>query len=648
MFLVANHSHTTLAQSYTGPGFRPFYGIDMIDATLTQWDAHSGKEFTTGELTDINNQHRACGWVEYEESSETYTAPFYYAEFPRLVTDASDDILYTIIGRSVLLPTNAYGHATAEGISATDTDVTYVVGSMWTNQSGTQYQAAVWTCEDDPETYSYELIPDLDSPSVAYAVNYDSGTLYVVGQHGDPGEEENTSFVARYSGSTWTIKEPHAPLMGFASDVIELDDGTNEIRVVGQIEYQDSWTAYECEWDGQASQVHPNETPYGQDWSGARAINISFNIVGWRWPSDASHRPVYWGWYDVDGSDAWGCEDVVGPPVILDAISQDLNASDEVVVSYTPDSTSGGKLWTLGTAWDIDDLAYLNDAAPDVSSAVHKLWVINDDLWIAGSYKTSNGDPRPLLLVPYDVDNDGVPDFRQIVESQQPNEDNLDEYGRQWLLDQTEQMRVGLHAPGWNGTPDPDPDCGTCAGEISNVQTVRQIIVHQGSLIEEDQVGLYEFATKNDGVHVNTCGDLAEMIEDWSDGNWYDGPSGCDDGGSQQSKEVICTIRVINPDDTNQDYIPTEADDYPHSHILYHLREMGYRLANCLDFIQVGNEHWSGSGELYIHEGLLQGQGCSGESYFGVYQARRVGPKRWRLFTIGISHRPVNSGLVQH
>ncbi|MBL1218296.1 MAG: hypothetical protein D8M59_12470 [Planctomycetes bacterium] len=128
MLLFATHSHTAQAQSYTGPDFKPFYGVDIFQMS------YSGPEtIYKGEVTAINDPSDnslplACGWVQMNDANGD-TAAFVFD--PQMIPyqDENLNIIDRDMGRCILLDTpHNVSSAKAYGLSDRSMSQLVVVG----------------------------------------------------------------------------------------------------------------------------------------------------------------------------------------------------------------------------------------------------------------------------------------------------------------------------------------------------------------------------------------------------------------------------------------------------------------------------------------------------------------------------------------
>jgi len=229
---------------------------------------------------------------------------------------------------------------------------------------------------------------------------------------------------------------------------------------------------------------------------------------------------------------------------------------------------------------------------------------VSDDLRIAGSYKESGtGEPLPCVLVPHDVDNDGVPDFRQIVDGTSDDDGTADgSIANNWIPDEFEGMRLGLHAPGWSS------DRRTKTNVITGAQVVRLPI----ALIDPADVvpptGLDgDTELVRDAIDLD-C-DIIVALNDWAR---PDHPA------DTNQREIVLWINSALGSDGGHDYLPESASD--RTDLLGEVAELGFLYATCIDYLQVGNESLvpGGAGEYKFRVGEIPGcSGYSSETAFG-------------------------------
>lgn len=218
--------------------------------------------------------------------------------------------------------------------------------------------------------------------------------------------------------------------------------------------------------------------------------------------------------------------------------------------------------------YDLFDLAAIpvqGEASRYYTTSTTSFHAINDNGWIVGkATRKESGEndvPVVLLLVPYDMDNSGTPDYREIIANPTLDDDE------NWVLDKSEQMRVGLYAAGFN------PE-GTRADEVDDIQAVR---------LHLDDEFIHDIVTDS-----QICANTQNALEAWRQ--------------SEDQKEIIAMIRTKYATDKHYDAIMTGETK---ENYLDDLFCFAYRYAYDIDFIQFGNEIYEGPGEYWINgEGL--------------------------------------------
>jgi len=261
----------------------------------------------------------------------------------------------------------------------------------------------------------------------------------------------------------------------------------------------------------------------------------------------------------------------------------DINNQNEVVGNYSVGDTGGFYI-----VLDSNDPGSGNSQVEDLDGKVifpvanrttAKVWTassINENGWIGGSYSPdgSGGATRPMLYIPNDVNNNQVPDIREIMVARINGTGELDVNGN-WLLDSSEQMRVGLFGPNGDGVQ-------SKADQIGDVQVVRLMGFNQGILYNV--------------VNNNGCASKANTFNHW---------------GYENSAEVIINSRTIDPTpglDLNFDFLLSSSANntgLTTQKNLDNIRVFAYRFARCIDGMQFGNEMFTGPGKYYIHAGDL-------------------------------------------
>ncbi len=259
------------------------------------------------------------------------------------------------------------------------------------------------------------------------------------------------------------------------------------------------------------------------------------------------------------------------------------------VVGYVPGSVSA-------YLWVAEDLShstfdrtefYLTDTVVGLPDDLLEFRPtdINDDGEIVGVAKIDAETDYwiPFKIVPYDTNNNGVPDYRDIIHDPTNYPDTT---GADWLIDKSEEMRVGLYATGPDGVD-------SKAAEVTQMQIVR-LHIHEEDL---------------DNIVNNSaaCATQNANLADWMEG-------GAEGAGP---REILATIRCNDPAQSGHDRIYTESTSPTKDEYLDNLFAFAYRYAYSIDYIQIGNEIFGGAGDYYLY-GI---SGCSNTDIGNLYGA---------------------------
>jgi len=296
------------------------------------------------------------------------------------------------------------------------------------------------------------------------------------------------------------------------------------------------------------NQSDQSQTPY--------VINDNGWTVGSR-VSGSSYAYILW---RPDGQGGWGSAASLGTITGSNPKAVGLNNSNEVVAKKTLFYEDGEGALQSVLLTDIAGIP-LGTGVGQYSSSHLAFYAINDNGWIVGKTKryldATNTVDIVMLLVPFDRNNDAdqTPDYREIIADPELDT-NLD-----WVLDTADLPRPGLHAP-------LAPLDTNLLKDVDNVHAVRMIFDHDGIN------GLLNCQELCDSVNL--------AINRWGHNiNGY----------SDRQKELVATIRVQDPIDAGSDYLP---DAQTQAAILADLREFAFRYARCIDYVQLGNEVFSG------------------------------------------------------
>ncbi len=442
--------------------------------------------------------------------------------------------------------------------------------------SSSRMKAVVWQAPNyqidatlSPSTDSYwNAVSNSDVPAGAYDV---SGHWESVVGDGGPG--------LPFSGSDGEAKGINA-----------------SGRVCGW--YWNSQNVHAYRWDSLSggNDIHPTgQQGYGDD-SGANCINGTHHIGGWVINDNEKHIAAHWIPMSLQGVhyevSAFSPYETASFEVVA------INSRTEMLINRV-DEIPGVALWIdnsvvndavlLDTPFGLQGEAHLF-LMPNPDDHMYEGRCLNDDLWIGGSYLIhGEGDPQPCLAIPYDVDNNGHPDIREIMESKNEfGTYDLDLYVLEWLLDRGENLgpngdglRTGLNDPGYvEGHTD----------EILNTQVVRLPLgIHNPDFASAGPEEFYVNGILHSGQG-SQCAAFQTGINRWAQI-------------PQQSlgREIVLMLRSnLDDSDPDHDYLPTAPNvdlgqGITKQHLLTNLHWFGYKFARCVDWIQLGNEAFSSS-----------------------------------------------------
>ena len=570
LILMAITGTTTTVANAFQADFKPFVTVDLIEVYNQSGD------YDNGEVLSINNEGMAVGWVD----DGSTRMPFFFnpAEFDPIIN-----------GSLTILDVDGYEFVEATAISEPDGtsgegDIV-VVGYARVYYEDTVSYPCMWTITQT----SYQTTPGdiyffsgTEDPGIASGINIEPGTSgKVVGQVYDETNEQDVAYVYDIDGATISKLTP--------TDV----GGANAIDDNGNIYgwYVDSGKTVACAWGYSAyarADVHTTANHYSQ----AYAVNSdTTDVVGWYWATSQSQGAAYWEYdegTDWDGS--W-----IGPPAMtFPPLNSgfDINSYGAVIISADDDSESDGAWLYYNTDTGItgkDDLNDLNDLVlfpPSDAPIMYRAYAINDGWWIGGSYKPDENedDIRPVLLIPYDTDNDGDADIFEILDgTESDTNDN-------WLLDDSEDMRIGLHAP---------EDADNPEGNINDVYVVRhRVSIKARGSTPDEALEIDEWIDEIvDPSYCSSCSALVDWVSGW---------------GYDKNCEIILRVQSIMNADVEDwgDYEALPANPSVHDDAIEDLQSFGYRFATCIDYLQWGNESFAGAGGYKFREDDLEGEGC--------------------------------------
>jgi len=568
------------------PAFKPFVGVDLIDASGV------AGTYVEGETLDVNEAGQAVGWVK---DTNGRTVGFFFDP---------------VVGEfQTLHSTPTYNTTVATGLSEPDsgTGQIVIVGYAIETPSVTDPIPCLWDSVDhyhNPAVVEYFLGSSIHGKTHAVArggfppAHFAVGEVYLASAGG------LTSFIYEIDDDNTAFPTPLTTGSAF-----HIDDDLHMFGWYWDVEdershaYTRQWIASNNEWHGAAHDIHNNDNHYSMAYGTA----VGGDALGWYWFSESNQGATLW---EMTGVAEWTPHLLVPPGHInLPTSAYDGNWAGgtgpdtfEVVISIDDSAgVPGAWLWkddlVVGTdnLFDLNDLVLLADYDPEEEAIMQRAYALNDDLWIAGSYRPdgSASAPRPLLIIPYDTDNNGVPNFREIIESKVIGPD-LDADGREWLLDKSEQIRFGLHGPGKATEPE---------GDIEGVYIVRHKthIKPRGEAIAEDLIELDnwidEIVDPENGC--DACKNLFEWVTGWGS---------VDEDEQEHNCEIILRVHSMmeagNGDWGYFEALP--ANETERREALEDLQSFGYQFAPCIDFFQWGCESFGGgNGYKFRAEGDL-------------------------------------------
>ncbi|MCC6908587.1 MAG: hypothetical protein IT430_11635 [Phycisphaerales bacterium] len=504
----------------TTPIFKPFVPVRIAPP--------SG--YSSGEVMALNEAGQAVGWMWNDSAEVEY--PFFF--------DPAGGV--TMLD----LPTGADAGG---ALSLNSDDPPMIVGYAH-DTTLDEDLGAVWSSDGDFDGYIF----DVETPIHGNGVN---ASERIACNYKDSGD--NHSLVWEDEYNYWN------PASTTSSAACGVNSSGKVVgwHLVSSVSHAYTWVP------DTLTDIHPN--PF--DASGALAINDGGYIGGWV-DDDGEFLAALWtpltpGVYTVEPFAAGA-----------DAAVMDLNDEGEMVIMRT-DGTAGVAIWnkrgSINSADLLDSITLMRGATDVIASGR----AINNAGWIGGSYKAGGtGDPLPCLVIPYDVDNNGEPDYREILD----DPENLDSNDN-WLLDWAENMRVGLHSP--NSSADPE-------GAIDPAQLVRLGVNVGPAGIEDRPESIAGEYWVEDILHPEvddcaSCTGFHTAVTSWGTG----------EGRANENLTSEILIRVhsmMGPEEFgDSEALPDPEAPQEKQAALDDLRLFAYRFARCIDYLQWGNESFGGA-----------------------------------------------------
>ncbi len=387
-----------------------------------------------------------------------------------------------------------------------------------------------------------------------------------------------------------TVTQP-VPLPGLPSG-----DGTNAVGVtpntmpfssliVGQC--KDSSSKYQAVvwWYDGSWQVEDLTGVTGSNVGFAIDVNDDDIIAGGKLSGGSISDTILW-YYD-GGEEEWvRVSQGTSPDFVPEAIND----------QQYPEVVGENYLWICddvasGTGTQIDLSAYALGLPTNMINM--NCTDINDAGEIVGVGQLgSAGDWVAFKLVPYDVNNNGESDVREIALTYEDDDNG------NWLIDSAESvdtgsgfhgMRVGLHSPNAANQPE---------GMIDPVQIVR-LGVNLGphglsrSTLVEDEDWIEDIVDPTSGCD---CEVFYNAVHAWGTGEGR--------ADEDLTSEILIRVHSMMADDTYEDYetLPDPSSPDDHDEALAYLKDFSYRFARCIDYLQWGNESFGGARQ-YVFRG---------------------------------------------
>ncbi len=329
------------------------------------------------------------------------------------------------------------------------------------------------------------------------------------------------------------------------------------------------------------------------DLTGITGSNVGFAIdvndygviIGGVLTSGSISDTIHW-YYDEIGDEWVGVSLDVSPLFVPEAINDE---------DY-PEVVGGQYLWvaesvSAGTGTQLD-MASMSLGVPE-NLINMRLTDINNAGEIVGVGQLGSSGPwAAFKLVPYDVNNNGEPDYREILDGVE------DDANENWLIDWAESvytgsgyegMRVGLHSPNAASSPE---------GSIDPAQIVRLGVnvgphgISRSSLIE-DEMWIEDIVDPSSGCD---CETMFNAVTAWGTGEGR--------ANSSLTSEVLIRVHSMMAGETFDDYetLPDPSAPEDREEALADLKNFAYRFARCIDFLQWGNESFGGARQ-YVFRG---------------------------------------------
>ncbi len=517
-----------------------------------------------GLVMDLNQQGVACGWADDGTNGQK---PFVFD--PTVTATA-------IRGTTTILPLTYSSYTYGNGVATAITEEGAIGGSDYPTIVGYVY---------DPETIS--------TPEIHRACywQWSSGWQLTV-----------LHTTGTYDSEAWGISNNSSTLTIGGHGYVNSSGAQSEVfrKVIGG---STTWyTEYES-WCWDMSKAGPNNVgsrimttgPKAFYWTGAGATTGDSSLhpaSGYAKTEVLGANTLVSGMTTYTDLCGWGLTNPQSVPpseykailwrespqnvINFDPLStvtgnnyaNDLNDEDEVVGTIF-DMSSGDSieafLWVYDEGSSTSTTIALTDAARFPYAAteviVREATCINDAGWIGGCVEyDGDSDDLPCLFIPTDADNNGVPDFRDIITDERADTDPHNS-----VPDDFEGMRVGLYGAALGSTN------RTAQNTITGIHAVRFM---------SDYEEVFRALDPEDTQ--DTCANLAAALADYG----------------EAGKEIIYMIRSTpsQRSNGNSDYLPpyynvgSGNDTLSRNGAIGVLALFANQYAHCIDYIQFGNE----------------------------------------------------------
>ncbi len=459
-----------------------------------------------------------------------------------------------------------------------------VVGWTRSSVSGTAHDfATIW--EYDAVNDEYDVLTDSTRQQDREYWGITLTGVYIVGSTVNGSSEPSQAYVwNRTSSMSATPLDPAASLTKSAGMSIadRLSPLTSGGWIASGFSSNDGYTTtVPTVWNYTGTGIALKSAVTSQQWA-ARRVGGGGEVIGWRYDAGySSSNPYrYYNWHYA-GSGTWNSENDLSLNY-SDGNMIDANLAQEYIVGKTfhyYDTAGYLTPYGMGTADWISVPTYIN-------SASWRYYGLNNRGWMVGKAQTTDSPAvqRIIIAMPRDDDNNSLPDYRDIYASADPGTPGtfpVDDTPADWLLDKIYLTRPGLHAPG-----------------AMNVEIDESMEI--SPLAELDHVYITRNMTDNTDIEqILTCGEQCAGTENFLN-EW-----GCNENDhTDRPKEIIYTLRCVPSslilaefpaeDRPRIDYIPDVEDQEV---ILANIRALARKYTRNIDYLQIGNEIWTGNGE---------------------------------------------------